>query len=101
MAKCFTGDDKTTIDSFAGKTLAVLVLAAFSGGTVASGFQLMEQGSGLGSAYAGSAAKANDASTIFWNPAGMTQLQSREVSGGVTLVKPSFKFNDQGSSVGV
>ncbi|WP_291993215.1 outer membrane protein transport protein [Candidatus Accumulibacter sp. ACC003] len=74
---------------------------AFSGTAGASGFQLLEQGSGLGNAYAGSAAKASDASTIFWNPAGMTQLQAREVSGGLTAVRPSFKFDDQGSQTGV
>jgi long-chain fatty acid transport protein len=39
-----------------------------SGSAGASGFQLLEQGSGLGNAYAGSAAKASDASTIFLEP---------------------------------
>jgi long-chain fatty acid transport protein len=82
------------------KAMPALILAALSGTAAASGFQLMEQGSGLGNAYAGSAAKANDASTIFWNPAGMTQLQAREVSGGLTAVVTSFKFRDKGSSVG-
>jgi len=83
------------------RVMPALLLVTFSGAASASGFQLMEQGSGLGNAYAGSAAKANDASTIFWNPAGMTQLQAREVSGGLTAVRPSFKFNDKGSAVGV
>jgi hypothetical protein len=80
--------------------IPAVLLAALSGTAAASGFQLLEQGSGLGNAYAGSAAKANDASTIFWNPAGMTQLQAREVSGGLTAVRPSFKFDDKGSQVG-
>ncbi|MCB1453030.1 outer membrane protein transport protein [Accumulibacter sp.] len=83
------------------KLIPALFLVVFSGAASASGFQLLEQGSGLGNAFAGSAAKANDASTIFWNPAGMTQLQAREVSGGLTAVRPSFKFNDKGSQVGV
>ncbi len=83
------------------RLIPALLLVAFSGTAAASGFQLLEQGSGLGNAYAGSAAKANDASTIFWNPAGMTQLQAREVSGGLTAVRPSFKFNNDGSKVGV
>jgi long-chain fatty acid transport protein len=82
------------------KMIPALLLAALSGTAGASGFQLLEQGSGLGNAYAGSAAKANDASTIFWNPAGMTQLQAREVSGGLTAVRPSFKFDNNGSQVG-
>ena len=83
------------------RLIPALLLVAFSGTAAASGFQLLEQGSGLGNAYAGSAAKANDASTIFWNPAGMTQLQAREVSGGLTAVRPSFKFDNEGSKVGV
>jgi long-chain fatty acid transport protein len=82
------------------KVIPALLMAGFAGTAGASGFQLLEQGSGLGNAYAGSAAKASDASTIYWNPAGMTQLQAREVSGGLTAVRPSFKFDDQGSQVG-
>ena len=83
------------------KMIPALLLVAFSGAASASGFQLAEQnGSGLGNAYAGSAAVAENASTIYFNPAGMTQLQGLEVSGGLALIKPSFKFNDKGSSVG-
>lgn len=78
-----------------------LALAGMASLTHAAGFALIEQNaSGLGNAYAGSAAVAENASTIFYNPAGMTQLQARELSAGISLVKPSFKFQDQGSSVG-
>lgn len=67
----------------------------------AAGFQLLEQNaSGLGNAYAGSAAVADNASTIFYNPAGMTQLKTREFSLGLTAIQPSFKFSDGGSNVG-
>lgn len=65
----------------------------------ASGFQLLEQnGSNLGNAYAGSAAVTENASTIYFNPAGMTQLQGREVSLGLSLITPSYKFSDFSSS---
>lgn len=81
------------------KLIPALLLTAFSGAASASGFQLLEQNlSGLGNAYAGSAAVADNASTIYFNPAGMTQLQDREVSGGLAAIGPSFKFDDQGSS---
>lgn len=81
--------------------IPALILVAFSGGVSASGFQLLEQNaSGLANAYAGSAAVADNASTIYFNPAGMTQLQAREVSGGLSVVKPSFSFDNRGSSVG-
>ncbi|WP_298235429.1 OmpP1/FadL family transporter [uncultured Azohydromonas sp.] len=67
----------------------------------AAGFQLLEQNaSGLGNAYAGSAAIADNASTVFFNPAGMTELRERELSLGGTLVDLSAKFRDNGSSAG-
>lgn len=81
------------------KLLAALIGAAFAGSASAAGFQLLEQNaSGLGNAYAGSAAVAENASTIFFNPAGMTQLKDREFSVGVNLIKPGFEFKNNGSS---
>lgn len=83
------------------RLIPALIAVAFSGGASASGFQLLEQNaSGIGNAYAGSAAVAENASTIFFNPAGMTQLQAREVSLGLTAVKPSFQFKDNASNPG-
>lgn len=83
------------------RLIPLLVAGAFSGTAAASGFQLLEQNaSGLGNAYAGSAAKADNASTIYFNPAGMTQLKTLEVSGGLTVVNTSFKFTNEGSSSG-
>ena len=83
------------------KLIPALMLVAFSGAASASGFQLMEQNaSGIGNAYAGSAAVADNASTIFFNPAGMTQLQAREFSVGISAVDPSFTFDNKGSNVG-
>lgn len=82
------------------KLLAVVIPSLFvaSSTALASGFQLSEQSaSGIGNAYAGSAAVADDAGTIFYNPAGMTRLKAREVSLGVAAIKPSFKFDDRGS----
>ncbi len=83
------------------KRVTVLLLAFSSGYAAAAGFQLLEQNvSGLGNSYAGSAAVAENASTIFLNPAGMTQLKERELSVGVAAIGPSFKFSNNGSSVG-
>ena len=76
--------------------MAMLTLAGAQAS--AAGFQLLEQNaSGLGNAYAGTAAVAEDASTIFFNPAGMTQLQAREFSVGMDFVRPSFEFSNNGS----
>ncbi len=80
------------------RAIPMLVAAAFSGYAGAAGFQLWEQNaSGLATAYAGSAAIADNASTIFFNPAGMTKLQPREFSVGLAAVRPSFEFTNSGS----
>jgi long-chain fatty acid transport protein len=81
--------------------LPVAGLALGAGHAAAAGFQLLEQNaSGLGNAYAGSAAVAENASTVFYNPAGMTALGGdREVSVGLDIIRPSMKFQDQGSTL--
>ena len=81
------------------RTVPALLLLAFSGATSAAGFQLWEQNaSGIATSYAGSAAVADNASTIYFNPAGMTQLPGIQLSAGVVGVRPSFKFSNEGSS---
>jgi long-chain fatty acid transport protein len=65
----------------------------------ASAFALSEQGvSGLGNAYAGAAAVAEDASTVWWNPAGMSRLPSgKHVLVGGHVNMPKTEFNNTGS----
>ena len=68
------------------------------GSAYAAGFQLSEQNaSGLGNAYAGQAAAAEDASTIYFNPAGLTRIHYRQIVGALHLIKPSATFSDSGS----
>lgn len=75
-----------------------LGLAAVAHQAAASGFQLYEENaSGLGNAFAGQAAAAVDATTVFWNPAGLTHLAGRQVVGGLSLVDPSARFRSSGS----
>jgi len=67
----------------------------------AAGFALQEQGiSGLGNAYAGAAAVAEDATTVWFNPAGMSRLApGQHFVIGAAAIAPSWKFNDKGSVV--
>jgi long-chain fatty acid transport protein len=44
------------------------------------------------------AAAVQDASTAFWNPAGMSYLSGRNVAGAIHYIIPSTKFNDSGST---
>jgi long-chain fatty acid transport protein len=61
-------------------------------------FALNEQSvSGLGVAYAGGAAQAEDASTIFFNPAGIALLNQGELQLGGQFIAPRANFTNQGS----
>ena len=78
--------------------ISALVLALGSGGAFAGAFAIQEQhSSGLGNAYAGGAASAEDASTIWSNPAGMSRLGSPQFVTAVHLITPRIKFRNDGS----
>jgi long-chain fatty acid transport protein len=67
----------------------------------AGGFALIEHGaSGLGNAYAGAAAVSADSSTVWFNPAGMTEIQGKELSGTLHVLASSTDWTDQGTSLG-
>jgi len=85
---------------FTPRLMTVLLSLAFAGSAQAAGFQLQNQNaSGTSVAFAGAAAVAEDASTIFFNPAGMTYLpQGHSISLGGTAINRSVKFNDTGTS---
>ena len=69
-----------------------------AGPAVGAGFALQENsGSGLGNAYAGGAAVAEDASTVWSNAAGMARLGSAQVVGALNLIQPSLKFSNAAS----
>ena len=75
---------------------ALLTGAAAS--AFANGFALNEQSaSGLGNAFAGGGAIAEDASTIFFNPAGMTYLPDNQLVMAAHAIRPSAKFSNNGS----
>lgn len=67
----------------------------------AAGFAIIENSaSGMGNAFAGAAAVGEDASTIWFNPAGMSRLGNKaSISQSGHLIIPSAKFTDKGSSV--
>jgi len=84
--------------TFAAASLGVALAGAWSTAG-AAGFALLEQNaSGLGNAYAGQAASAQDASTIFFNPAGMTSLPDRQVVLSGVGIRPSATFSNSAST---
>lgn len=59
----------------------------------ASGFQLWEQdGASIGNYHAGYAAAAMDASTAFYNPAGIVRFNRQQVVIGADAVLTDFKY---------
>lgn len=77
---------------------AIAMMLPVHGTAAASGFAIQQQGgSGLGNAYAGATAGAEDASTIFFNPAGMSQLSGRQLVAAASLISGSSRFTDTGS----
>jgi long-chain fatty acid transport protein len=85
---------RSTLAAAIGTALAALCAGAASG----AGFALQEtSGSQLGNAFAGGAASAEDVSTMWSNPAGLSRLGSMEVATAVHLITPSFRFRNDGS----
>jgi len=81
------------------KTLATaavgMAFATLGTGAFASGFQIQEQNtSGMGLAYSGMAAAVQDASTVFWNPAGTALLPGVQGAVSLAYIAPSIKYSD-------
>ena len=84
--------------TFLATAIAGALLTA-AGGAHASSFALVESSaSGLGTAYAGAAAIADDAATVWWNPAGMTRMSGPTASAVLHSITPSAKFSNDSSA---
>ena len=83
------------------KKLLITIAGAGLLGTsqvLAAGFALLEQNtSGLGNAYAGAAAVAEDASTIYFNSAGLTQLKRPSLVMNAAAIMVDSKFRNANS----
>lgn len=72
--------------------------AVWSPCAFAGGFYIQEQNAaGVGRAQAGDVAAADDASTIYFNPAGMTELHGIALTLGADVVIPGASLTDKGS----
>ena len=86
-----------------GSLIRVAILAAITSGfstqLSASGFAITENSaSAQGNSYAGAAAAAEDASTIWFNPAGMMKLDSNQIVVAGHFISPDSSFTNQGST---
>ena len=74
--------------------LVFLGLVAAPPGAWSAGIMLYEQGTpDVGLASAGQGARAQDAGTVFTNPAGMTQLKDSQLLGGIVPNFGNFTFS--------
>ena len=65
----------------------------------AGGFSLNEMGAAsVGNAHAGGAAAAEDLSTIYFNPAGLSRMKGRQFMAAGSAIRPSAKFRNNGST---
>lgn len=83
----------------AGATCAGLSLI-FVPQAFAGGFMLQEQSQlEIGRAFSGGAAAAQDPSTIFYNPAAMTELEGLQITTGATILFIDSAQENMGTSI--
>lgn len=79
---------------------ASVIFFGSSTSVFAAGFALIEvNATGQGNAYAGAAAHTENASTIFFNPAGLTRLDGEQLVFAAHYIDPSSDFDNDGSSL--
>ena len=84
------------------RTLYAVIISAWliSPAGWAQGYYVDEQSAKrLGDAFSGGAAEALDASTAFYNPAGLTRLRRTQLVVGLGIVNATFDSEAQGSSL--
>lgn len=83
------------------KTGLAVAITATSGHGFASGFALNEQSiSGMGTSFAGRSSSAEDASTVFGNPAGMAHLKREEVYVGAAVIHAQSDISRASANAG-
>ncbi len=75
-------------------------VAGYAGQAGAAGFAIIEHSAqGMGNAFAGGGAVAEDASTVWFNPASIT-LRPNELQAAGHLILPSFEYQHQSATAG-
>ena len=78
---------------------AAIATSLISTQASAAGFALIENSaSGMGNAFAGGSAIADDASTVWFNPAGMTRLKGDRMTVAGHIISTKADFSNNGST---
>lgn len=81
-------------------SLALAAALALSQGALASGYNFGTQSAAAQGTANANGAEANDATTIYSNPAGMSRLKGTQVSQVLDLVLPTVEFTQTGTASG-
>ncbi len=78
------------------KIASVVLLGLAASNSFAGGFSLYGEGNGknAGDFAAGAASEAEDASTLYYNPAGLVHLKGQQLVLGTTIVNASSKLGN-------
>lgn len=83
------------------KTAIAIAVGALSTQVMSAGFALNEQSiSGMGTSFAGRSSSADDATTLFGNPAGMSRLKREEVSFGMAAINAKTDIKNASGAPG-
>jgi long-chain fatty acid transport protein len=81
-------------------SLALMPITAHE--AIASGFMVRENSAeSVATSYAGDASRADEAATVFSNPAGMVRFGAPELEFGAAVVFPSIHISGSASAAGV
>lgn len=81
------------------KTTLSLAVTLASTQIFAAGFAINEHSiSGMGTGYAGRSSSADDASTVYGNPAGMSRIKREQITGGAAFLDASTDISNASSS---
>ncbi len=83
---------------FTGSVFVFLTLVVFTSAAMGAGFALMNQGTAAMAQGNAFVAEASDASAIFYNPAGLTQLKRPQFYLGAFLIHPDREYEGNGTS---
>ncbi|MFT4763306.1 MAG: long-chain fatty acid transport protein [Oleispira sp.] len=83
------------------KTLALAIGLTSAQLVMAQGFYVDEQSAlRLGDAFSGGAAQADDASTAFYNPAGLTRLKQKQLTINLSAISVTSEFSGASTTLG-
>ena len=79
-------------------TLVILLLLTGEKSALGHGFGIYNQGAKASAMSTAFVAQADDPSAIYYNPAGIVQLEGTQVSVGANAFAPSATFKSDGTS---